>query len=129
MADFFQKADAPPVFRKRQLAQLLFLLLLAAPAALFIEHWRGERALRAWKDVMTAQGEILDPNKLLPAPVPSSREFSNQLAEAVKRLPQSLTKFGGDLSGLSQDELGRPSRGSKQARPPRDRPWRASGCL
>lgn len=75
-------------------------------------------ALRAWKTEMTAQGEILDPNKPWPAPAPSSREFSNQLAEAVGRLPKSLTKFADSLSGLSQDELGRPSRGSKQARPP-----------
>src|SRR6185436_289635 len=118
MADVFQRADGPPVSRKRRLIQLLFLLLLATLAALSIEHWRGERALRAWKNEMTAQGEILDPNKLWPAPVPSSREFSNQLAAAVARLPKSLTKFAGRLSGLSQDESGRPSRGSKQARPP-----------
>jgi hypothetical protein len=118
MADFFLKGDVPPVSRKRRLVQLFFLLLLVTLAALFVEHWRGERALQAWKIEMAVQGEILDPNKLWPAPDPSSCAFSNQLAEAVGRLPNGLTKFAGYLSGLSQDELGRPSRGSKQARPP-----------
>jgi hypothetical protein len=118
MIDLFQRADVPPVSRKRRLAQLLFLLLLVTAAALFIEHWRGERALRAWKTEMTARGKIFDPNKLWPARVSSSRDFSNQLAEAVKRLPKSLSKFKDSLSGVSQDQSGRPSRGSKRARPP-----------
>ncbi len=67
---------------------------------------------------MTARGEIFDPNQLWPATVSSSREFSEQLALAVERLPRSLDKFSGILDGLSHDELGRPSRGSKQGRPP-----------
>lgn len=117
MAVFFRKAGVPQVSRQRRLAQLLFLLPLVTLVTWFMEPWRGERALRTWKSEMTAQGEILDPNKLWPAPVPSSREFSHQLAEVVKGLPNSLTTFPG-LSGLSQDESGRPSRGSKQARPP-----------
>ena len=118
MADFFKEAERAPVSPMRRVAKLILFLLFVMFAALFIEHWRGERALRTWRNEITAQGEILDPNKLWPAPVPSSRELSNHLAEAVKNLPKSLTGFTGRLSGLSQDELGRPSRGSKQARPP-----------
>jgi hypothetical protein len=118
MADLFQIADVPPVSRKRRLAQLILLLLLVTLAALFVEHWRGERALRAWKSEITAQGEIFDPNKLWPAPDPASREFPNRLTEAVGRLPKTLGKFQGMLSGLRLDESGRPIRGSKQARPP-----------
>jgi hypothetical protein len=117
MADFFKGADVPPISRKRRLAQLLFLLLLVTLAALFVEHWRGERALREWKNEMAARGEIFDPNQLWPAPDPASREFPKRLTEAVGRLPKSLT-FAGYLVGLSVDESGRPSRGSKQARPP-----------
>jgi hypothetical protein len=122
MADFFKSADVPPISRRRRFAQLLFLLLLMTLAALFVEHWRGERALRAWKNEMMAQGEILDPTRLWPAPVPSSREFSNQLAGAVGRMPRSLAPFAGYLAGLSVNEAGRPGRGSKQARPPRSYP-------
>src|SRR5260221_4110304 len=117
MAGFFKEAEHAPAPPSRRVETLIIFLLLVL-WALFIEHWRGERALRTWRNDVTAHGEILDPNKLWPAPVPSSRELSNHLAEAVRSLPKSLTKFAGRLSGLSQDELGRPSRGSKQARPP-----------
>ena len=95
-----------------------FILLIVGLAALFFEHWRGERALRAWKSKMEAQGEIFDPNKLWPPANPASREFSNQLAEAVGRLPMTLSKFAGSLAGLSLDESGRARRGSKQVIPP-----------
>ena len=118
MADFSLRADDPPVSHKKRLVLLLLFLLLAPLAALFVEHWRGERALRTWKNEMMAQGEILDPKKLWPTPDPASREFSNQLAGAVERLPKRLDKFAGILSGLSHDESGRPSRGSTQAHPP-----------
>jgi hypothetical protein len=50
-------------------------------------------------------------------PDPGNREFPNQLAEAVGRLPKSLDKFAGTLLGISFDESGHPDRGSKQARP------------
>ncbi len=118
MADFFKELERPPVSLKRRLAQLVLLLFLATLAVLFIEHFRGERALAAWTSEMTARGEIFDANKLWPAPDPASREFSNQLAEAVARLPKRLDKFRGSLAGLSLDESGRPGRGSKQAHPP-----------
>ena len=119
MVDFFKQPARPPVSRRRRLAQLALVLLLLTLATLFIEHWRGERALRAWKIEMTARGEIFNPNQLWPATVSSGGEFSDQLAGAVDRLPQSLDKFSGILAGLSQDELGRPRRGSKEDRPPR----------
>jgi hypothetical protein len=118
MADFFKQAERPLVSRPRRLARLIFFLLFVALAALFVEHWRGERALRAWKNEMTAQGEIFDPNKLWPAPDPDGRKFSEQLAEAEGRLPKNLTKFAGLLAGLNVDESGRPSRGSQQVSPP-----------
>ena len=119
MVDFFKQPARPPVSRRRRLTQLVFVLLLLTLATLFIEHWRGERALRAWKIEMTARGEIFNPNQLWPATVSSGGEFSDQLAGAVDRLPQRLDKFAGILAGLSQDELGRPRRGSKEDRPPR----------
>lgn len=119
MVDFFKTAERPPtpVSRKRRLAQALFLLVLAMLAVLFIEHVRGEQALKAWMNEMTARGEIFDANKLWPAPDPGRPEFSNQLTEAVRRLPKTLGKFTGRMAGLSLDESGRPVRGSKQARP------------
>lgn len=118
MADFFKQAERPPVSRRRRWAQLVCVLLLMTLAALFIEHWRGERALRAWKNEMTARGEIFDPHRLWPVPDASVREFPKQLAGAVDRLPPSLGKFAGHLAGLSQDDQERPARGSKQAHPP-----------
>ncbi len=118
MADFFKEAERPPVSLKRRLAQLILFLLLVTLAALFIEHWRGDSALKSWVNEMAGRGEIFEPNKLWPAPDPASRQFSNQLAEAVGRLPKSLDKFAGLLAGLSFDESGRAGRGSKQARPP-----------
>lgn len=118
MPDFFKQPERPPVSRRRRWARLIFLLLVAALAALFIEHWRGERALRKWKGEMVARGEIFDPKKFWPAPDPDGRAFSDQLAEAAERLPTNLTKFAGILAGLNLDELGLASRGSQHASPP-----------
>ena len=117
MSDFFKKADRPPISRKRRWSQLLSFLLLVTLTALFVEHWRGERALRAWKRQVTAQGEIFDPTKIWPASNLANREFSNQLAQAVGKLPESLNKFAGLLAGLHLDGTGRADRGSKQASP------------
>jgi len=103
MSDFFHKAARSPVSRKRRFGRLGFILLIVALAALFLEHRRGERALRMWKTKMEAQGEIFGPNKLWPPANPASRQFSNQLAEAVGRLPMTLNKFAGSLAGLSLD--------------------------
>jgi hypothetical protein len=116
MAAFFKGSERNPVSLKRRVTKVFLFLLLVILSALFIEHWRGERALRAWKKEMTR--EILDPKKLWPEAVPSDRAFSIQLAAAVERLPKRVTKFAGGLSGLSHDDLGRPIRGSKQERPP-----------
>ena len=117
MADFFQKAERPPVSRPRRLGQILLLFLLVGLAALFVEHWRGERALRAWKERMIARGEILDPIKLWPAPSTDAATFSNQLAAALGQLPKSLGKFEGRVCGMAHDESGQVGRGSRQPAP------------
>jgi len=110
---FFKGSDRNPVSRRRRAPKLIVFLSLMILSALFIEHWRGERALQKWKKEMTR--EILDPKKLWPEAVPSDRAFSIQLAAAVERLPKSLNRFAGRLTGLSRDEFGRPIRGSQQS--------------
>src|SRR5205809_6389509 len=64
MAGFSRKAGRPRASRALRLAQLVLLILIAMMAALFTEHWRGERALEAWRSEMKDCGEIFDPNKL-----------------------------------------------------------------
>ena len=117
MPGIFDEPKIKVVSRKKRLFQLLLILVLGAVAALAFEHWRGERALQAWRKQMLAQGEILDPVKLWPAPSANALSFSNQLTAALAQLPKGLEKFAGYLGGLGGDESGLPCRGSRQAEP------------
>lgn len=117
MSQIFKEPERKVVSRKRRFFQLLAILVLGVAAALVVEHWRGERALRAWKERKLAEGEIFDPVKLWPAPSTNAAQFSNQLAAALAQIPKGLEKFAGYVSGISTDESGRTGRGSRQPRP------------
>src|SRR6185436_4498074 len=117
MSGIFKEPEIKVVSRKKRLLQLFALLVIGAVAALAFEHWRGERALRTWKNQMIARGEIFDAAKLWPTPSADAPAFSNQLAAALQQLPKGLEKFSGYVSGLATEESGRACRGSQQAQP------------
>ena len=117
MSGIFKEPEVKNVSRKRRFFQLLAILVLGVVAALLVEHWRGERALRAWKEQKLAAGEIFDPVKLWPAPSTNAALFSNQMATALAQMPKGLERFAGYVSGWSSDESGLVSRGTGQAKP------------
>ena len=54
--------ETPP--RQRHYSRLLVLLVLVPVAALVIERWRGQWALKVWKRQMAAKGEIFEAERL-----------------------------------------------------------------
>jgi hypothetical protein len=110
------KSAAPS--RARPRARVLFLLVLLSLAAVGVEHWRGQWALRAWKKEMSAKGEAFEVRELWPAASAIAVEYSNQLARAIEQLPQGLDRYAGQLSGIVDEKPGLARRGSQEPRPP-----------
>jgi len=96
----------------------VLLVLLVTLAALSIERFRGQLALRSWKHGMEAEGEVFDPHALWPAASTASMQFSDNLARAVSGLPSRLRNYSGQLSGIVADKPGMARRGSQEVRTP-----------
>jgi hypothetical protein len=97
---------------------LLLLMILVASATLLIERFGGQLALRSWQSGMEAKGEVFDPHHLWPVASTASLQFSNNLAQAVSKLPRRLSVYAGPLSGIVPDEAGIARRGSQEAQIP-----------
>ncbi|MCX6928911.1 MAG: hypothetical protein NT154_37725 [Verrucomicrobia bacterium] len=104
--------------RKRHRSWLLLLFVLVAVVALVIERWRGQWALKGWKRHAEANGETLDARRVWPRPTARSLEFSNQLAQALDRLPPRLANYSGMLTAIVQEQPGQCRRGSHEPFPP-----------
>jgi hypothetical protein len=104
--------------RRSRLPRLFVLLVLVAVAALVIERWRGQWALKSWKGQMAAKGEIFDAKRIWPPPSARGLEFSNRLAQVIRELPPRLANYAGLLSGIVHEQPGQGRRGSQEPYPP-----------
>ena len=112
------KSDIETPRRQRHYSRLLVLLVLVPVAALVIERWRGQWALKVWKRQMAAKGEIFEAERLWPTPSPRSLEFSNRLAQVMGQLLTRLAHYAGMLRGIVQEQPGLDRRGSQEPYPP-----------
>jgi hypothetical protein len=112
------KSDIETPRRQRRYSRLLVLLVLVPVAALVIERWRGQWALKVWKRHMAAKGELFEAERLWPTPSPGSLEFSNRLAQVIEQLPTGLAHYAGMLRGIVQEQPGQDRRGSQEPYPP-----------
>jgi hypothetical protein len=97
-------------------AACLALIALVA-AALLLERWRGQYALRRWKQQMGKQGEIFEAERLWPRVPPRALAFSNELDQACDRLPRELNRYAGRISPLVVQQPGVARRGSQEPSP------------
>ena len=79
---------------------MLLLLVVVVFAALLVERWRGQWALRRWKHRMAAKGEIFEASRIWPQSSAPGLAFSNQLQGAIAQLPQGLNRYAGQISGI-----------------------------
>ena len=100
---------------------VLLILLLLVPLA---ERWRGQRALRGWKEKMIAKGELFDDRQLWPTGPTNSAEFARRLDDAAALLPSALMEYAG-VSGIVDPEGSRARRGSQEPRPQLSSPGKA----
>src|ERR1700690_2541877 len=101
------KSEIETPRRQRHYARLLVLLVLVPVAALVVERWRGQGALKVWKRQMAAKGKIFEAERLWPTPSPRSLEFSNRLAQVIGQLPTGLAHYAGRNSGIVHEQPGK----------------------
>ena len=115
--------------RRYRLFRVVFLLVLAGLAALLVERWRGQLALSLWKHRMAAKGEVFEVSRIWPQPSAQGRAFSNQLDCAVAQLPQGLSQYAGQISGIVVEEPGVGRRGSQEPSPNLGYTWGGTNRL
>ncbi len=93
------------------------LLVLLVFAVLLAERWRGQWALWRWKHRAAARGEVFGPSRIWPASSAQGRAFSNQVDEAMAKLPPSLARYSDGLSGMILKGPGVARRGSQEPSP------------
>lgn len=98
--------------------RVFLILVLAGLAGVFIEHLRGEWSLRRWEQEMSAHGEVFEVKAMYPAPSPLADEFRIRLNWTLAQLPQSLSTYAGQMSGMVPDRPGECRRGSQEPLPP-----------
>jgi hypothetical protein len=92
-------------------------LLVVVVAALSVERWRGQNALRAWQEQQAAQGESFEVLVLWPKPDEWLRPYASQLTQVTRQLPVELAAFSGRISAMVPAESGRSRRGSQEPQP------------
>jgi hypothetical protein len=103
--------------RHRRWLRLAWLLLLLPVVAVLAERWRGQWALHRWKSEMMARGERFEPTALWPPSSSRSVEFSNQLAQAIGKLPRRMNNYAGQMQSIVMVEPGKCRRGSQESQP------------
>src|SRR5262245_36951090 len=97
--------------------RVLLLSLLVIMVALLVELFRGQWALYRWKNEMTARGEVFEAAALWPPESDADLEFSNQMTEAVSKLPPRLRYYSSLIAGIVTNQPGQFRRGSQEPRP------------
>jgi hypothetical protein len=97
---------------------LLALIVVLVVLVLLGERWRGQWALKTWKEGMAARDEVFEPTKFWPPISARSREFSNDLALAVGGRSGRLGHYAGELEGMVMEQPGVCRRGSQEPSPP-----------
>jgi hypothetical protein len=97
--------------------RVLLIALLVVMIALLVERLRGQWALQHWKNEMTARGEVFDATQLWPPESEADLDFSNQMHDAVSKLPSRIRSYASQTAAIVADAPGEFRRGSQESRP------------
>src|SRR4051812_37538312 len=106
------KPRPPRPFYRRPF-RMFFLLTLLFAAVLVIERWRGQWALKRWKQQMAARGEVFEVTRLWPAASADAVQFSNRLHQLAGRPRSGLGAYAGRIPAIVAGEPGKFRRGSQ----------------
>ena len=114
------KSESNRATRSCRPLRLIFLLLILGVLIVVVtERWRGQWALRRWKNEMAAKGEVFEAQRLWPPASSVNVEFSKRLAQLTGAVRGGLDGYSGSLLGIVMEPTGQYRRGSQEPRPPR----------